>query len=550
MDVFVSRSSFICSFTAAIFLPFSSYAVTDVLIDTKTPVVQSALTSPWELEFGMRYWLGSGHYQMSLFNNSAPTQLVSRLTYEGYNTNSAEGFWRLDNINGVFLKGYFGGGSNNDGHLIDQDFPPGIIYSRTSSQQKNGAVNYVSVDLGYNLYSQDSWQVGAFAGYHYWLEHYNSFGCTQTVSGPICVTPIPTNVDALNDNLNWNSLRLGINAAVEVASRVNLMIDAAYTRSYLSANDFHNLRPDIRGIYEDGDGNGVQLDAIINWEASESLTFGVGGRWWHVSTDGFAHFDQTYAGAQPQPITLKQDVYGLLIQTSYKFGDEPFMKSVLQKDSDTRPFDWEGFYIGANIGYGAHPDYVYINPVSLAAQTISASVPILLDVQSAGFLGGGQVGYNWQINRVIWGVESDLDYAHVSGANSVLLENPVEYTTSTSKNIAWLGTVRGRLGKLASESMIVYVTGGAAIGGTELSFDQRSLGSTCFLTGCSSGTQRQTQIGWTAGAGVEYAVSPRATFKADYLYIDLGASNWSNSNYWVSSAFNSNTVRLGVNYRV
>lgn len=513
----------------------------------------SRFTSPWDMNWGIRYWLGSGNYKMNLLDYQ--NQLLSRLSYEDVISNSAEGFWRLDHQSGVFIKGSLGGGANSGGYLIDQDFPPGIIYSRTSSNQENGAINYFSADLGYDIFNKGQWKVGVFAGYHYWLEHYNSFGCTQTaVNGTICSTPISTGVDALNDNLTWNSLRLGISSSLSLPYNLNLILDAAYTRSYLSANDYHNLRPDIRGIFEDGTGNGAQIDLLLNWAATPRLNVGVGGRWWNVNTDGYAHFDQTDAGGQPQPIALGQNVYGLLFQTSYNFDDVP---SFNDKDSSLVSFPWQGFYIGANIGYGTYPSYVNIYPTSPAAAAIEDSTPILLNVQSSGFLGGGQMGYDWQVNRFVLGIESDMDYANVGGANSVLLANPTEYVTTVSKNIEWLGTVRARAGKLASDRMLAYVSGGIAVGETNLRFDQRSLGATCTSAVCSTGNQNQALVGWTAGAGIEYAVSHRMTYKAEYLYVDLGHNDLNTSpnisgisNYLITSNFSSNLLRLGVNYKI
>ncbi|MDP3560574.1 MAG: outer membrane beta-barrel protein [Legionellaceae bacterium] len=523
-------------------------------VSTNAPIIVNH--SPWDVDFGMRYWLGSGKYKMTLMGDN--NELVSRLTYGGFTSNAAEGFWSLNNTNGVFLKGYFGGGSNANGQLIDKDFPPGIIYSRTASNQENGTLNYFSMDLGYNLLAKDKWQMGAFAGYHYWLEHYNSFGCTQTVNGTVCATPIPTSVDVLNDNLTWNALRLGLNGTADITDDLNVVVDAAYTHSYLSANDFHNLRPSIRGIFEDGIGNGVQLDTTLNWEVSERLKLGVGGRWWHVSTNGFAHFDQTSGGGDPQPINLKQDVYGLLLQTNYTFGDDPVSPPLLWKDSPAplTPFNWQGIYLGANVGYGMYPNNVSIYPNSATAIGLAESTPTLLNVQSSGFLGGGQLGYNWQINRLILGIESDLDYAHVSGANSVLQANPQPLVTTISKNIGWLATIRGRIGKLASDSMLAYVTAGPAFGRTQLAFDQRVVEVSCASGACATGNQHQTNTGWTVGGGIEYAVTKRATYKAEYLYANLGNNtlntnlNSLGSNYIAKSSFNSNIIRLGVNYKV
>lgn len=508
--------------------------------------------SPWEFEFGSRYWLASSNFSKDLFGPN--DNLLSRLTQENVTNNTAEGFWRLNHTSGVFLKGYFGGGTNNGGEFIDQDFPPGIVYSRTKSDQKNGAVNYFSVDLGYSLLMRPQWNLSAFIGYHYWLEHYNTFGCAQTAVGsPFCShATIPATVNGLNENVTWNSLRIGVNSTIKIIDRLDFTIDAAYIRSNLNGNDFHNLRSDIRGVGEDGQGNGVQLEGIFNWELSRDLTVGMGGRWWYVSTKGYTRFDQTAASGQPQGITVNQNTYGLLLQTNYKFDD-----STVHQLKEPLIFDWNGAYLGANIGYGTNPSDVLISPLSVSAHAIEDQTPFLLNLQSRGFLGGGQGGYNWQINKVIVGIEGDIDYAHLSGANATTLEGPPNYSTSVSKNLQWLGTLRARLGKLASPNLLVYGTAGAAWGGAQLAFDQRNVAAFCTANLCSTGNATKTKTGGTVGAGIEYSVNRKTTFKAEYLYLNLGNVSLNtfqdaqgNTNYNVSSSFVYNIVRLGVNYKL
>jgi opacity protein-like surface antigen len=522
-----------------------------------TPIVSS---SPWHLEFGSRYWRGTGKYTKNLFNDM--NALVSRLTYNRLTSNSAEGFWQLNHDSGVFLKGYVGGGSINSGQLTDEDFPPGIIYSRTNSEQKNGALNYLSVDLGYHFFTNQRWQIGGFAGYHYWMEQYNAFGCTQTATnGTVCTsTPlIPEQVDALNNNAIWNSLRLGLNATLELTERLNLTTDIAYVRSNLTAHDFHNLRPSIRGLLENGSGNGTQLDAILNWKLTRDLGIGVGGRWWRVATSGYSHFEEVDASGQPQPMNVTQDSYGLLLQANYKFDDTPLFSTLRMKEPENpSAFYWPGSYVGMNLGYGTNPSTVHIYPTSTLVANIQDNSPIALYLQNAGFLAGGQLGYNWQINAILLGIEGDLNYPHISSANAVTLNNAGSLTTTVNQNIEWISTLRARLGKLATNNMLVYLTAGPAFGGTNLAFDQRQIEVSCTTTPCSTANATQNKLGWAAGGGIEYAVNQRATFKAEYLYMDLGYMNInvpsnttpSTMNYQINSSFNNNILRLGVNYKL
>lgn len=553
----------------------------------RAPVVTAVPEiSPWWFEFGPRYWFSSGRYKKDLFGFDG-TQ-VSRLNYDSLTGHSAEAFWRLNHASGLFLKGYAGGGSITGGHLNDEDFPPLTTpYSNTSQEQKHGSLGYASVDLGYNFWTSPTWQVGGFVGYHYWNERVNTFGCTQVAGNAgICgnipafgIVPVPTSVDALDNSATWNSLRVGLSGEFVVAPGWKVTADAAYVRGWLSANDFHNMRPDIRGVPEDARGNGFQIDALLNYQVTDAFSVGVGGRWWHIQGDGTSHFEQTaFPGGGPQPIKVEQDRFGLLAQASYRFGETPVPAGAgyYKGPAAAVPaFHWAGLYAGVNAGYGTNRGDVNINPESVNANiaVLSGLSPTALSVRDAGFLGGGQIGYNWQTGGLVWGVETDLDWAQIGGSTANSFGGPITVavpggtvtfpggvTTTVDKNISWLGTTRGRIGTLASDNLLLYFTGGVAYGGAELAFDQRLAGLDCpFNLTCSTGAVSKTKVGWTAGAGFEYAVTDRATLKAEYLYVDLGSVSLTSSDtgghfapfiYGVNTKFMDSIVRVGLNYKL
>lgn len=530
-------------------IPSTHYAKTLEVL--KEPLIPAQAASPWTFEFGPRYWYSSARYKENLLGG--PTILVSRLTYEDLTANSAEGFGRLQHQNGVYLKGYIGGGSIGGGQLVDEDFPPGITYSRTISPQKNGSLHYLSIDLGYNFMTRPNWRLGGFIGYHYWQEFVTNFGCTQTAGGTVCATPIALSVDSLNNSAAWSSLRLGLNEDMDLAKDWHLETDLAYIQTSLQETDFHNLRPSIRGLLDTGTGNGFQLDVLLKWLLSDEFSVGVGGRWWYLVTHGWAHFEQIVTPGQPQPIDGIQSRYGLLLQADYQFSDTPHALHYANE------FTWNGTYLGANIGYGTNPSMLDITATSDLALTlqVNSAAPISLNLQNAGFLGGGQLGYNWQNQHIVWGAEGDLEYAHIGGANAVTSLLPL--TTTVNQNIRWLGSIRGRIGTLASENMLVYVTTGPVWGGITLAFDQRNLTASCASSPvCVSTTQHSTELGWTIGGGIEYAVASRMSLKAEYAYVDLGVvglnaaetSALGEAGYFISTHFSVNTVRLGMNYKM
>jgi opacity protein-like surface antigen len=518
----------------------------------KTPLPQQLQlsTSPWYLDTGIRYWLGDSKFAWNLYN-IAGDELVSRITYQGVTTNSAEGFWRLQHQNGIFFKGYVGAGSNLNGESIDEDFLPSTTpYSRTVSEQKQGRLNYFSFDLGYTLYEQAHYKLSPFIGYHYWFTRYNSFGCRQTASNPSClIFSYPTTTDTLNDQAAWNSLRLGLNGEVHLLDNLNFVVDAAYTYAYLLANDYHNLRPDIRGEFFEGTGNGLQLDMVLDWLATSNLSMGIGARLWTVQTKGHSHFEETASEGRAQHTDTKQTNVGLLVQSQYRFEDTN--KSFMSIDKDglsNGSQHWNGLFFGANLGYGMSFNNVSVLPFESTPVSLVSVSPFLIHLQSSGFLGGGQVGYNWTDNNILWGIESDINYASIGGTNSITF-TPTLYqaNSSVTQALNWFGTVRGRLGRVASDTLLPYLTAGLSFANTELTYAQTVLllNEPILQT---NNRHTETNLNWVAGAGLEYAVSNHFSYKLEYLYLDLGDLTLNTTYYALDSKFASNMIRLGVNY--
>lgn len=200
-------------------------------------------------------------------------------------------------------------------------------------------------------------------------------------------------------------------------------------------------------------------------------------------------------------------------------------------------FTWTGFYAGLNAGATiGDTRYQYAPFFNNYAQS------------GVGFTGGGQIGYNFQTGPVVIGLETDINYRGGSSSSSNWA-----YGGANSSS-GYFGTIRGRLGFTPMDRLLIYGTGGIAYGST--SFPNTIAGIDGFgVPRAFYGQNNQgTKFGWTAGAGAEYAITPKWSVKAEYLYVDLGKSY---VNYYdaasgavlPASARNANhVVRLGVNY--
>jgi outer membrane immunogenic protein len=185
-------------------------------------------------------------------------------------------------------------------------------------------------------------------------------------------------------------------------------------------------------------------------------------------------------------------------------------------------FTWNGFYVGLNAGYGFGQ--------SGWTDTVTQVSTGNFDV--SGALVGGTAGYNFQFGGWVFGIEADVGWSNIKGSTATNCLG----TCQTSND--WLGTARGRVG-YAFDRFLPYFTGGAAFGGIKTS-----------VTGV--GNFSDTGVGWTGGAGLEYAFADRWTAKIEYLYVDLGKTTCnttcSGGNPF-DVTFTANIVRGGVNYR-
>ncbi len=186
-------------------------------------------------------------------------------------------------------------------------------------------------------------------------------------------------------------------------------------------------------------------------------------------------------------------------------------------------YNWTGFYVGGNLGYG------------WARTSDDAGGSAKLN----GVVGGGQIGYNWQINNLVLGIETDFqgtsERASATGAIG-----PIAF--ATTERIRYFGTVRGRVG-YAWDRWMVYATGGYAY--TNVGVDATA--TVGALTGTAS--SNTTKSGGTVGAGVEWAFAGPWTAKLEYLYVDTGTQAVTLLGVTDNVRIKNNIVRAGLNYR-
>jgi outer membrane immunogenic protein len=214
-------------------------------------------------------------------------------------------------------------------------------------------------------------------------------------------------------------------------------------------------------------------------------------------------------------------------------------------------YNWTGFYFGANAGVGLGRSLSQLTVPSGDSGFNERS-----QFGDAGVIGGGQIGYNWQFNHIVLGVEADLQGSGIEDNRTCGLycqpTTPGIFARYDQK-LDWFGTVRGRIG-LASGPVLSYVTGGLAYGGVKTSIAESLPGPGGAVSLASAGFS-DTRTGWTIGSGVEAALGGNWTGKLEYLYLNLGTESGALPftalpGQSISSDIREHIFRAGVNYRI
>jgi outer membrane immunogenic protein len=190
-------------------------------------------------------------------------------------------------------------------------------------------------------------------------------------------------------------------------------------------------------------------------------------------------------------------------------------------------YSWTGFYVGGNVGYSwfdrnstlSTPDQG--SATSFFGPALAAgALPSVYGVNPRGWLGGGQAGYNWQAGMWVFGVEADIQGADIKGTAALAttgIPGFVPIGAAAGEKLDWFGTARGRVG-IAANTALFYVTGGLAYGHVQHAFFTAAPA----VGQSAGGSDSQVDVGYTVGAGVEWAFNNNWSVKGEYLYMDLG----------------------------
>jgi outer membrane immunogenic protein len=220
-------------------------------------------------------------------------------------------------------------------------------------------------------------------------------------------------------------------------------------------------------------------------------------------------------------------------------------------------FDWSGIYVGGHIGGGwATND---ISDPGLGFLGVILSVPTIQTTDSSGFLGGGQIGSNYQIGKLVIGWEGDASWSRINGTSTAAfspfgLGGGLSFSRGLASNTDWTATLATRIG-IAHDHTLFYGKAGTAIAHTNYTDTWTAVPGGVLFSGSGS----QIREGWMTGVGVEWAFTNNMSFKAEYDYMNFGSRSAAVNgtvggllplSFGLENNLQINVVKAGLNFRV
>jgi opacity protein-like surface antigen len=357
-------------------------------------------------------------------------------------------------------------------------------------------------NVAYNQTLGNQWFVEPSAGITWSRTHVDPLnvpgtGILGTPLGPGFVPPWVLTVNDIESTLGRLSVRLGTSV-----TSGNLVL-----QPFVSASVFHEFQGTVTSsLTSNFSAMGLSLPTLSSTVSTDSIgtygQFGLGVAARLVDTGWVGYLRGDYRKGD------NIEGWSMNGGLRYQFVPDPAAAAAIAKAPvykaapATTTYNWTGFYIGADAGaawgftnWSFPDDGTSINP------------------RFAGFLGGGDIGYNYQVGKWVFGLEGDAGWTNAHGERPC----PTSFFYNCEIDINWLSTATGRVG-YAWDRLLIYAKGGAVI-----AQGQAQLICNIPSTGCPSQGNSKIEAGWTAGVGYEFGLTRNLSARGEIMYFDLGS---------------------------
>jgi outer membrane autotransporter protein len=363
----------------------------------------------------------------------------------------------------------------------------------------------LSGNVAYNKSLGNNWVIQPSAGIIWSRTHVDPLnvpgtGILGTPVGPGFVPPWVLAVDDIQSTLG----RVGVRVGTSVESG-NVVL-----QPFASASIFHEFQGGVTAsLKSDFSAIGLGLPTLSSGVSTSNLgtygQFGLGIMAQVMDTGWLSYLRIDYRTGD------NIEGWSATGSLRYQFVPDPMTGKGKREPVIAMPaaYDWTGFYIGGYAGAdGGVTNWNFVGEGTTTAPHF------------AGFLGGGDIGYNYQIGKWVFGVEGGAGWTNAHGARPC----PNDFFFNCEINVNWLSTTTARIGYAYWDRLLTYVKGGAAIVRDQAQYvcDTNSQPTTVPLVGCPSQSDAKIKVGGTFGVGSEFGLTQNVSVKSEIMYFDLG----------------------------
>jgi len=363
--------------------------------------------------------------------------------------------------------------------------------------------------------------------------HVPGTGVTGTPIGPGFVPPWVLTVNDIESTLGRLSVRVG----------TTVTSGNVVWQPFASASVFHEFQGGVTSsLASDFSAMGVSgLPTLSSTVSTSSLgtygQFGVGVAARVMNTGWVSYLRGDYrTGDNIEGWSVNGGLRYQFVPDPATGGGPVFAKAAIYKAPPApAAYNWNGFYIGAYMGADwGHTNWNFGDGASI-------------DPHFAGLLGGGEIGYNYQVGKWVFGVEGDVGWTNARGAQPC----PTGFFYNCEINTNWLSTATARIGYAYWDRLLTYVKAGAVIAQdrADIVCDTGSRPTGGIVDGCPSQSDSKTRAGWTVGWGTEFGLTPNLSVKTETMYFDLGSDRYNIGGTPIDIQKNGFISTVGLHYR-